>query len=857
MVYANQTANAPMPMAHPAGLGISQVLPGAMHPAATGMQVMPRGYGAPTYFHHGAQHGAPNFVRPVFTGPPLVATQSTIDLQHYTHQEQRTVSAPFDAPPLEAPPIANSEESKRSPDETLQSKPPAEEELDEIQHAEQDGLTTPRSDGNKGSGVKARVSLPCSPLHAPAVSQASDDAKTIPESLMDEPAKHKKRGDYDGSAIGVRLGAATNDENTLPTKAPPAHSDTSKIQTGHSRVPSVFTEDEIKQRCEAWSKISMPLNPRKPNLTSPTKTGSTDTNDAGLRVPKSDKFETGTSGSDKSSPTRAVIFTPESGSVYEPSPKAATNKATLQPERRDCSATPSDLGEGNAAIVYVPDVSAEKGRHIQSFEANATEHCATGQIAGHMSHPQEQNRAAAGREVLQVDESPRDSGLSAPTRVNMAKLLLKGGESSTQTSEWGSKPEKQADFQHKGKPKKAKKKKKAKQNGDANGGTAVLPTASQPQFPFGLQHQPADVQPTSRFAGSRHEQLKSMMDSCTGPVTHSDGQPSGSSSPTKRHHEGQYQSTNFGTMKRTKRHNTPKELAPNDQTSTRQAHDESDSPEEDSRGRKGFRMGRGGSLRIGKQRRPRPLLAGSALVEGGRTSPPSSGFVSEYSAPSGAGGSQSRNSGEKGPAAKSRLNPKAQEFVSPSRPASFDQPGSDKPSTSMDRKGKARNNMSDGQHKNEATTVKPTETHNQSRHDSLRESSGLAQTKETLSKPQRAISEATKKSTTNIEGVSHEGTKASTKGNKRGKGKERSATVGEKIEEKPEPKLEKTLDPRTPDRKSDKEKKPGLINDDWPELPGPRDRALSKPQTPSVWSAKKKAISDERGAEQDSPLQKE
>jgi hypothetical protein len=75
--------------------------------------------------------------------------------------------------------------------------------------------------------------------------------------------------------------------------------------------------------------------------------------------------------------------------------------------------------------------------------------------------------------------------------------------------------------------------------------------------------------------------------------------------------------------------------------------------------------------------------------------------------------------------------------------------------------------------------------------------------------------------------------------------------------EKIETKREMTQDtPRTPEHQETKGNNPGLINDDWPTLPASRDRAQSKPQTPSIWGAKTKTTGDDGGVGQGSPVTK-
>ncbi|KAF4978495.1 hypothetical protein FZEAL_5141 [Fusarium zealandicum] len=833
--------NVSMAVASPGILGAPVLLPGMIHPVATKMQMVPGEFGLPAYYQPESQTSPSGFVRS-FSGQLPAATQPAVDPHHYLHQEHRMISTPLAG---SFPPCSPVFDPQTALGENLQSKPPAEEALDEIHDGVQDGMASPRSDGSKASGIRARVSLPNTPPKASQAPQTSPDAQPSPKPATIEIVSDEE------TPVDATAESQSPDAKIVSAATPVAEAEPPKYQNGHARVPSIFTENEIKERRQAWAKISMPLNPRRPKLSSPNKAGSADIKNASLQIPKADGLEAGTNRSEMSSPTQVTTFTPETGSVYDPSPSKLSDRSTPQHEQRGQSPTHLDQEKGEDEVI----AAIACGPNVKPSQTNAAEPTATEEA---VSQCPKISHIDAARQSCQDDGPPRDSLLSTPTKVNGVKTVHKAGETSAETSHLANECETPPDAQHKGRTKKGKGKKKnskkTKQPRDAQENVSNAHAVSQPRILEGSQKPLASEHSSSQPAQATNEQLHSALQSDYNAAQRPEGQEYGTPSPPKRHHEDVDQPLNSDSMKRSKTHSTDQDHSRVNQIPTQQTFDESDSPDEDARGRKGFRMGRGGSLRIGKQRRPRPLMTGPTLVEQhveNQVSPPSSEFAFECLRDSGSNGSSGLNGAKSG--AKSRLNPKAQEFVSPSRPANTDNSASDKSICTKSSKGETCVDSFEPQHGTEATGSKSLRTGAHSRGASLREyKSAQTENGAPQSQQQATLDEIKRRTHNNETSSKGEGRKASTKGNKRGKGKERAVATSEKIEENPVHKEEKPQGaPHTPEQKVTREKQPGLVADDWPSLPGPRERAASKPQTPSVWSAKKKA------AGQDSPLNKE
>ncbi|KAJ4230790.1 hypothetical protein NW759_002782 [Fusarium solani] len=808
MGFPSHPVHTPMVMSHPGALPPSHAMSGPICSVAGNMQMMGQEFVPTPFFPHDTHfaRGPSGFIRPPFPEQPHTGTQPATQPQRFHHQEQIPISAPFETAPLVGSPTAGLEKDTGSPAETLQSKPPSEEALDETQDIEQDGFTSPQSNRSKITGVKARVSLPNTPQKSAQSPQAQLTVHTPPQAPAEVMAGGIGKQLCDDTKVETESETQAGGETTTTQPKSPLEPEESG-QTNHARVPSIFTEDQIKERRQAWAKISMPLNPRKSKPTSPTKNHSPVPKDGALRVPQCDRLEANMpNGSEMSSPTQPQTYTPETGSEYEPSPEKLPDGITQYPEKADRPTTPSNQAVGSEAA-------------------------SNGQLSEPVIQPQPQ------AEVFTAEESTITRGKQLKSN-RIAEIQEAGQEASMGTFESDKRPYPSTETQSKGKSKKSKRKKKGKQNGDSQINTSRPPL---PQTWTGFQ---------DPYVTAELTQPMTMPESST----HFAGQASGSPSSGKRHHDDGNQSFSPGSTKRTKKYDSNMGSARDNQAPSPWAFDESDSPEEAVRGRKGFREGRGGSLRIGKQRRPRAIMPQPTLTEqdiDNQASPPSSDFVFEspqFAAPNST--SSLMNGAKTG--AKSRLNPKAQEFVSPSRPTGDGKAGSNKSSPLKDLSIKSQENSSGPRGEGEKSSEIGADNHEAF----PRGASDLAL------QHHRALSEGTKKENRSNETGAHgEGKKTAAKGKKAGKGKDRAVTSGAKVDDKAGTKQEKKQPaPQTPDGKRAKDKKRELVvNDDWPSLPGPRDRAPSKPQTPSVWSAKKKATStgEECGSVHGSPQKKD
>ncbi|KAF5024942.1 hypothetical protein F66182_2984 [Fusarium sp. NRRL 66182] len=795
----------------------AHTMPGLIHPAAVNLPHEYSGQGWPI---DGAQRATSGFMRHRFSHQSSAITAPTGPQQNM-HEAPRHN---FTESKLPAPATADVERGEELSDELLQTKPPAEEALNEMQDAEKDGSIGPRSYGNKILGARARVSLPNSPAKATHSPEASSSAQTACRSPGDDVTVDTESTMKLDRSSGAKLETSTRIEvGTHPqvTAASASIGDT----TSHHRVPSIFTENEIKGRREAWAKISMPLNPNKPKPSTPTKPHSDDGKDeATLRVPKGDRREAGNAtGSEMSTPTQAVTFTPETGSVYEPSEKPEDEFGS-QHEQEDASASAS---ASHSARVVEEDAmtSGKVGKdEVQQFQATTGPDVAAALTAEPVQKNEKPTQSFHDLSLTNMAELNAPQRLGGSSHPNHHQEITSDSQSKDKTRKWKSKT----------------KKKKGKQSAGPQGNVAYSPINVQDQMPSAPQR------PDTRVMNTEPE-----------IASHFESQGSSSSSPAKRHHEGLEQRSASGGCKRSKKHEHDQELPQVEPKSQQPSFDESDSPEEDTRGRRGYRMGRGGSLRMGKQRRPRPLMTSPALAEqhsDTQVPPPSSDFAFECSGVPASGGSQSLRG--LGNSAKSRLNPAAQEFVSPSRLAHPDgQPAV----------------VSSGIEKRGNTMVDDSAVPCSRRHESIREhlktevdkietptgnDSIPSATANTTPKHRRALSEVVPKHTTRKEVMSQgESKKTPSKNHKRGKGRDTALASSTKLD-KVAGKQEKVQDtPHTPERRTAKMKKPGLINDDWPSLPVPRDRAPSKPQTPSIWGSRTKMVGDERDPEE-SPVTK-
>ncbi|KAF5707502.1 hypothetical protein FMUND_11069 [Fusarium mundagurra] len=683
------------------------------------------------------------------------------------------------------------------PPAVLQTKPPSEEALDEIHHLDQDVPGSPRSDTSKYTGIKARVSLPGTPS-----SLASQGTPTKPSGTAEELAG------IDTTAHHLNEMPIKALESQPETKMTAGHqaeqqSEPNGGKSTHNRAPRLFSENEKKERRRAWAKIPMPLTLHGPRSVTPMNPISIATeHGSNSGVEKRDNREPNATQLELPISGQNATFAPSISDDYEPSMSENPESRFPLPQASKSSST---------------------AHSTRSTKEDATE-------------PQETTLEEA---------QPSEMPVTSPMTENVISKV-----------EHSLEQEHTLDTLPRGKGKNAK---KAKKKNAKN----MAPTSNESNHAFQQNESPSS--PRSSNVAPQHMHGSS---GGLGSNTHHGGHigslKSGSSSPIKRHHDEPEQSSVSGSAKRSKKQGNKYEMAQHQhqpQPQPQPPFDESDSPDEDERGRRGFRMGRGGSLRFGKQRRPRPMIPSSMLAGeqfDAEAPPPSTDFAFQcQSLPE---SDDSLNLRDHGNSARSRLNPEAREFVSPSRTASlskgpvFNLCGGEVSSSGSVTESAVKHDKTD-----ELIREVPKTRHDDARETTLQDDKAPSTVTSQTPKRRRAISEAVQKGTPRKEkGPAHqgEGKKTPAKSSKRGKGKERAVTVSAKAD-KAEAKVENAQEmPQTPENQGGKVKKPGLIDDDWPSLPASRERAQSKPQTPSIWGGKTKSTQDDGGLGQGSPATK-
>ncbi|KAF4946858.1 hypothetical protein FGADI_10887 [Fusarium gaditjirri] len=778
-----------MPGNAPSTAAVPHMMPGIIHPAVVGPG---QAHNSHFWQPNGGQRSISGFVQPPASVIPSTIAQSGPGTQ-----------ALLPGPPtlatkqIVSPPIQQAQDSTSLP-EVLQTKPTSEEALDEIYHPDQDDPGSPRSEGSNYTGIKARVSLPSTPAKA---SLASQGTPTKPNETVEGLAG---------------IDTTTNHQNEVPTKALKSRAETKMTTSGHqaklpseptgsnnshSRAPSVFSKNEIKERQRAWAKIPMPLTLRGPRSATPMKP---------INIVIEHDSNSGVGMSDSREPNAAKLGLPISGQNTTPAPNTSDVYEPSTPENP----------EPRFPLPQAPE-SSSPAHSIRSTREDTTE-----------------------SQGVTLDEAqPSEMPATSPMTENVTSMAEQSLEQvhTSDTLPRG-----------KGRNTKKAKKKKAKNAASTN-------NESNHAFP---QNEPSSS-PQSNYTTPQYMHGSS---GGLGSNAHYEGhigsQESSSSSPIKRHHDDPEQPSVSGSAKRSKKHGNKHELGEHQpQPQSQPSFDESDSPDEDERGRRGFRMGRGGSLRLGKQRRPRPIITSSMLAGeqfGAQAPPPSSDFAFQcQSLPE---SDDSLNLDDHGNAARRRLNPEARVFVSPSRTASVSKgpivnlSGGEASSSGTVNESAVKHDQTD-----ETIREVPKTGHGDACETPLQDEKAPSVVTSQTPQRRRAISEAVQKGTLRKEkGPAHqgEGKKTPAKGSKRGKGKERAVTVSAKAD-KAEAKAEKAQEmPQTPENRGGKVKKPGLIDDDWPSLPASRERAQSKSQTPLIWGGKTKSIQDDGGLGQGSPVKK-
>lgn len=727
--------NQPLTLAYPNTAGIPQVANFTQHHGAPmhlpNTQLVHAGFQAQPYLSAG--HIAhPGFTRQFFPNQTPYAGQHLSNYDQAQQQGRRRGSSYRETPsaPRAAP-------SKRI--EAPQPKLPATEVPNESKGRKKHGNQTVQVKDGDSAGVR-----PAEPV------ASANDASVTPNkaetSHADQDTTHTGKGDNDQPEP-----VDNTSEKASPTPAAdPVPEPRGQGQTGHSRVPSIFTEEEIKERRKAWARISMPIGPRKTKAVSTNANETVETASGALQLSKDSRVGNSTSASERSSPVQSSGRTPDT-----------SEETTMKP-------LPSKPTKGPGG-----------------------------------NHPKHR-RGASGRNSRQSDRSGQDSSLSTPTSPHLPLVTTKpselhldhqGGNNNNQA---GEAPRKN---KNKGKNKrKWKQSEKSQQTSTTPGAPATTQAGpSKETSPHqGRTHAPQQRRPASPVSQE------------TSPQNMTPQVPRrGSLSPAKRPREESIQQCRSTSPKRNKQ-DGDEDPAQSNQSSTHTM--------EETRGRLGYRAGAGGSLRIKKPRKARPLVTEPSVAEqhlDTQVAPPSSDFAFECSSMAQTHGTANVSDDvDQGkpvvPSVQSRLNPKAKDFQSPSRLPSEEKSNNADTSVTSDN---AQEMSPSGLEKanSEIKTAPPQES---------------ATTEE---KDEKALVDEPAPGTS----VPAE-TKKPSKSQKRDKGKNKIAPT----EEKGTPAEKGALEPHTPNR-APTAKKAGLDKEDWPSLPPPRDRAASKSSTPSLWGAKK------------------
>ncbi|KPM40460.1 hypothetical protein AK830_g6132 [Neonectria ditissima] len=589
-------------------------------------------------------------------------------------------------------------------------------------------------------------------------------------------------------------------------------------RNSHVRVPSVFTDNEIKERRKAWARISMPLIPRKPKEVSTRVNEAVDTVSDTQQVSQEGKVGNSTTGSERSSPSHPCL-TPDADSLrvfslgksFEAGATGDTGNKNLESlqnnsvSRRELSPR-VEAAQQTAASSRQP--SDEKGMKsaLKPFK-------------GPGGNQNKSKQVASGRESRQSDRSGHgSSSLSTPTISHPAlpATRLSGSNPTSQTSNENSKI---GELPRKNKNKN-KYKKKPKQTEGSRSESPANNAATETQ----VHSKEESTRLSKKNTHGRQSSTNPILNEDSSGTMKTQVPQDRSISPSKRPREEIFQRFCSVTSKRNKQNGDQAQSPPPGQLSPLKPSEEAQATVVESSDRLAYRANAGGSLRMGKKRRNRALVTEPSVAEQRldmQVVPPSSDFAFACTSvtPTAVNGfSGNADLGEiASPIAKSRLNPKAEDFHSPSRVTDSDaheKAGDDTASN------KGRSTTPHGPQKadNGSKTVSPKEQ------TIMEDKKGLAHDGETTTKsPTPAAT-----------------TKKPSKSQKRDKVKDKAASTQGEAQE-----------PHTPPKASP-EKKKGLDNDDWPSLPPPRERAESKSSTRSLSLWTKKV----GGSEQCSPARK-
>ena len=337
-VHNQQQGHMPphMPTGQPYPLLVAGMPPmnhSAMHTAATDAPFAHQGYPPHSYPPSAAPMQVPEYVS---EGSVAISpTQNHGDRTREHISGRRGNSKSSNGSPNVSPTAVRTPAHKKKHEAPknakVQSKPPFEEALEETDAIDSRGPPTPESQRSVGSFVKARVSLPTvTPEHvrktakqASAKRQSSyvagkdDEHESVhkPAGDVSDSPKSRIKGSKDKKKDQTASEANDAPKTGMPEReslAPQAKASTAlapkepgrtavtagegklaakPAARGHQSTSSIFTEDQIKGRKQAWDRIPMPLDPRKTN-----KSTAADADGSNDRLSKEDLLKMQTAG---------------------------------------------------------------------------------------------------------------------------------------------------------------------------------------------------------------------------------------------------------------------------------------------------------------------------------------------------------------------------------------------------------------------------------------------------------------------------------------------------------------------------------------------------------------------------------
>ncbi|KAK7419485.1 hypothetical protein QQX98_003254 [Neonectria punicea] len=795
--------NQPLPLAHPNSGGVSQLAHLAQpHAGFSNIQMhnpqlAAGGFPNQNYLPAGTQFAQTGFIRPGLPTMPYAMQHHLANSEKVQQQGQRSNSLHHESLSGHRAVLPKKVEIP-----TKETQKPTPSAAGPENTKKQDSDTT-RGKGGKSNGAKHRGALPKT-AKPEGASKSSDNVESsqATQDVTDV-------GECDTHPPTTAVNSCERPVLTLDTTVT-ASSPGKDQRATHNRVPSVFTDNEIKERRKAWARISMPLIPCKPKGVS---TKAAEIVGDAQQFPKERKVGNSTTGSERSSPSHPCL-TPDTDSIRGLSLKKSSEAST------------SGEACNEQSIQTNPAPRPETPLHSEATQKPA----ASGQLSGEMATKtaikpfkgpggtQNKNKqVASGRESRQSDRSGHGSStLSTPTVSNISLPANKPSESrlasqgSNGTNKAGEAPRKNKN--------KNKNRKKLKQGDGSRPESPVTSVAA------GTQDHSKEKSP--------HLQKNTINEgqSSANPISTEDSSEvmgtqvprPRSASPSKRPREESFQKFCSIASKRNKQDGDQIQSTQPDQPSTLKHPVETQVAVPETNSRVGYRANAGGSLRMRKNRKNRALVTEPSVAEqrlDTQVAPPSSDFAFECSnegRPKAInivfGGADSGKLAS--PITKSRLNPEAEDFQSPSRV------------TNAGTNEKVGENMAS----NKVGLVTPPGPQ--------KTSGGSKMTSPKETTPTEDKKGQAPNGGTGAESPTPTATKKPSKSQKRDKAKEKAAPIQDEDQA-----------PKTPSKASPVKKE--LDNDDWPSLPPPRERATSKSsaRSLSLWTKK-------TGSEQSSPAHK-